>query len=71
MTIRLNRKERRAMGFRGPAYVHMIADKRPRFVRKHIDGAMEAEWSPRPLRRKERKTMARIRREAERIGLRY
>jgi hypothetical protein len=63
-----NRAERRAMGYRGPAYMQMNGDTRPRYVRRHIEGVAELLVSGRPLTRRQRKVVARMGQHATRTG---
>ena len=65
----MNRKERRALGQRGPMYVQRIGDSRPRYVRRHITEVMLAIRSGVRMNRRLRKMHARIERHAIRIGL--
>lgn len=65
----MNRAERRAAGFRGPAFLHTITDARPRYVRRHSVTAIQAALKGGPVSRRNRKRLARIDREASRLGL--
>jgi hypothetical protein len=65
-----NRKERRAMGFRGPAYVQMQGDTRPRYVRRHIGVVGEFIGNEESMPRRVRRMAQRIYMHAERVGLR-
>ena len=65
----MNRAERRAAGFRGPAFLHTIADGRPRYVRRNSVVALQAALSGKPITRRNRKRLARVDRHASRLGL--
>lgn len=56
------------MGYRGPAYITMQGDGRPRYVRRHIEGVAEIVVTGKRQTRRQRKVVARMARHAERLG---
>jgi hypothetical protein len=65
----MNRAERRAAGFRGPAYTMSGGDKTPRFVRRKMAKVLDYISADRPMTRRVRKDSSRIGRHARRLGL--
>jgi len=63
----MNRAERRAVGWRGPAFMRRQGDIRPRYVRRHAVATVNALMTGNATRRV-RKARARMDQHAERMG---